>query len=52
MGALMRAPDWSKTPLEPLELLAKGPRVDVITDRQMPGMNGAALAHEVKARWP
>ncbi len=36
-----------------LERLASGPRIDVlITDHLMSGMSGAALAYEVRRRWP
>jgi PAS domain S-box-containing protein len=38
---------------EALDILANGPLVDVLlTDHLMPGMSGAALAYEVRKRWP
>jgi YesN/AraC family two-component response regulator len=38
---------------EALKLLESGSPVDVlITDHLMPGMSGAALAYEVRERWP
>ena len=38
---------------EALDLLANGRQFDVvITDHLMPGMSGAALAYEVRSRWP
>ena len=43
----------ASTAEEALDLLERGQPVDVlITDHLMPGMNGAALAYEVKKRWP
>ena len=38
--------------LDALRLLTENPVGLVITDVQMPNMNGISLLHEIKARWP